>query len=553
MAVHKVVSIEITDTITKLCLVSYNKKIPVVYKSLTLENPEGSVEDGFVIDRGVYGSFLKEQLHKEKIKCKDVVFVLSGTKIMSREAVIPDMKDDLILGFIQDERDEYFPMDTSDYVFTYNILDRIKVDSTIRIMIYAAQEILLKNLIALAGELDLKLRTIDYEGNAIYQWQKKPTHDPITIYLQINERNSQLTILENGVLALQRNMAFGVDALAERLIASGFYENISRKNAIERLTEKEFMYPSYENMTTFYPEDDDENRLHDVKCSINEGVRPLIDNITRVLEYYNSKNRDAVVERIYIGGIGAQIKNLRKLLQSEFIGIEFHKILELPGIKIHRNNPIQTKQGSEFTACIGAANVSINFYEDKSKYKLSTTLVFCIIAVLLVIGASGVIVYNGKVIYEAALKERNELDKQREELEATGIEILEAKAMTAVSSANEIIEWDISTFRFNEMWNQVIECLENDSTENMLVSSISSNESGLSLNITVNTKEEAAKLIEQLRYIPYFSNVQVYSISETVDVETGRTSVAFTALCTYKLPAEETADETTEETEGGDR
>lgn len=536
MAVSKVLSIEITDALTKICEVSYNKKNPVVYRAFSIVNPEGSVMDGFIVDRGLYGSNLKEQLEKEKIKCKDVVFVLEGTKVMSREAVIPEMKDELIQGFIQDERDEYFPMDTSEYLFTYSILERNKEEHNMRIMIYAAQEILIKNLVALTGELELRLQAIDYEGNAIYQWQKKPYHEPISIYLQINIRNSLLSVMENGVLSMQRNMAFGIGGLMERLMASGYYEDISPRNAIDRLCEKELMYSSYENMNAFCPkeDDDDENRLHVVKCSINEAVRPLIENVTRALEFYGSKSRDAVVEKIYIGGIGAEVKNLRKLLQSEFIGVEFIKVLDLPGIKIHKDNPMPSRKASEYIGCIAASELTINFYEANDQKKLSHALMMCMGGLVIAIVAASFMVYNGKSQYRTAINRRDRLQAEQNALEATGIEELEARALGAATQIQELKAWDDGTYRYNEMWNDVLECLEKDSTENMLVSSVSSSDSGLSMNITVNSKEEAAKLIEQLRYIPYFSEVQVYSVSETEDTETGRKTVSFTALCIYK-------------------
>lgn len=536
MAVSKVLSIEITDALTKICEVSYNKKNPVVYRAFSIVNPEGSVMDGFIVDRGLYGSNLKEQLEKEKIKCKDVVFVLEGTKVMSREAVIPEMKDELIQGFIQDERDEYFPMDTSEYLFTYSILERNKEEHNMRIMIYAAQEILIKNLVALTGELELRLQAIDYEGNAIYQWQKKPYHEPISIYLQINIRNSLLSVMENGVLSMQRNMAFGIGGLMERLMASGYYEDISPRNAIDRLCEKELMYSSYENMNAFCPkeDDDDENRLHAVKCSINEAVRPLIENVTRALEFYGSKSRDAVVEKIYIGGIGAEVKNLRKLLQSEFIGVEFIKVLDLPGIKIHKDNPMPSRKASEYIGCIAASELTINFYEANDQKKLSHALMMCMGGLVIAIVAAIFMVYNGKSQYRTAINRRDRLQAEQNALEATGIEELEARALGAATQIQEFKAWDDGTYRYNEMWNDVLECLEKDSTENMLVSSVSSSDSGLSMNITVNSKEEAAKLIEQLRYIPYFSEVQVYSVSETEDTETGRKTVSFTALCIYK-------------------
>ena len=126
MAVSKVLSIEITDLTTHICEIGYNKKNPVIYKSIIFENPQYSVEDGFVLDRGPYKNALKEELNTARIKTKDVVFSLSSSKIINREVTIPDMKKELIAGLIENERNEYFPMDTTGHVFAFEIIEKIK-------------------------------------------------------------------------------------------------------------------------------------------------------------------------------------------------------------------------------------------------------------------------------------------------------------------------------------------------------------------------------------------------------------------------------------------
>ena len=201
-----------------------------------------------------------------------------------------------------------------------------------------------------------------------------------------------------------------------------------------------------------------------------------------------------------------------------------------------KNNPLNPLQGSEYTAPVGAAHTVINFYEDRNKNKIGATLVLSILGLLAVIAASLMIVQNGWVQYDAAVKERDRLKARQNQLEAENIEALEAKANAAVTEAQDIMAFDAQTFRYNEMFNEVLKELEKYSVQDLLVSSLTSGENGLTMNVTVNTKEEAAKLIQQLRYIPYFSNVQVYSFTENEDSETGLKTISFTALCTYKVP-----------------
>ena len=93
MAISKVVSIEITDFTTKVCEVSYGKKVATVYNSLAFDNPENAIEDAYVIDKDRYVNELRSHLKDAKIRTKEAVFVLACNKILSREVIIPDMKE----------------------------------------------------------------------------------------------------------------------------------------------------------------------------------------------------------------------------------------------------------------------------------------------------------------------------------------------------------------------------------------------------------------------------------------------------------------------------
>ncbi|MCR5331679.1 MAG: pilus assembly protein PilM [Lachnospiraceae bacterium] len=296
MAVSKVLSIEITDLTTHICEIGYNKKNPVIYKSIIFENPQYSVEDGFVLDRGPYKNALKEELNSARVKTKDVVFSLSSSKIINREVTIPDMKKELIAGLIENERNEYFPMDTTGHVFAFEIIEKIKETKQQRISIYAAPDILVKNMMTLAGELELNVVAIDYSGNAIYQWLKRNTTEPIEMYLQINEKNSQFTILDGGMLELQRNMNFGVNTLVNAMNDARYYDKeLEYSEALLKLKDEKLMFSSFEEADAAVPETEEERKIIALKARLTDATRPMIGNLSSVLEYYNTKKRGAIM------------------------------------------------------------------------------------------------------------------------------------------------------------------------------------------------------------------------------------------------------------------
>ncbi len=584
MAVSRVLSIEITDMTTHVCEIGYNKKNPTIYKSIIFENPQFSVEDGFVLNRGVYKNALKDAIDAAKIKTRDTVFALASNKIINREVIIPEMKQELIPGLIENERNEYFPMDTNGYLFAFEILEKIKETKQQRITVYAAPEILVKNITALAGELDLNIVAIDYTGNAIYQWLKRPTHDPIEMYLQINEKNSQFTILDEGKLELQRNMNFGVNTLVNVMNTTRYFESeLEYNDALLKLKEQKLLFSSFNEVDTVVAEDEAERKLNFVKSQLTDATRPMIGNISSVLEYYNTKKRGAIMRgretedvveerrkrraaagddadnlgagsesdpgmiteaeedakklaRIYIGGAGTYVQGFKELIENEFNGIEVVVLDSLPGLNIAKDNPVAENHSTELIACIGAAYPSINFFRKSAKEALSKTLILSIVALAIVIAAAVIIILNGKMEYDKALDAQKSLTAQRDALEAAGIEQLEQEYAAAQARYQSVEDADKSTFNHNENWNEILSYLETESVSGILVSSLTSTADSLTMNLIVPDKESAAKLLLQLQKIPYFSDVAITSISENTDEESSKKTVSFSVVCTYKVP-----------------
>ncbi|MBP1756657.1 MAG: pilus assembly protein PilN [Firmicutes bacterium] len=534
MAIHKVVTIEISDSGTRLCEISYNKKHPKVYRSAEFVHPYQSVDDGFITDPVTYTGLLRDALRNAGIRCKDVIFILNSNKVLNREVLIPEMKEKLIGEYLENEKDSYFPMDTTNHELTYHIVETKKELKQMRIMVYAAPTYLIKNYQTLAAGMDLKIVAVDYVGNSIYQWLHESHNEKYNLYLQINERNAMFTILENGVLALQRNMNFGMDTIIRNLIDSHFYGTMDEAAAKISLQQQDNFFSSFAQMNEIQPEDEKQQQEYDFKKRMTELIRPLVGNIYRVLEYYNTKNREAALKTIYIGGKGASVKGLKELLESEFNGLEFEMLINLPGVNVSKSNNPCADRSSEFTACIGAAKASINFIKIDEKEKMKNSLILSFVGLGMVIIASGIIVFNGLQEYSTAIKNREELNTLIAEL--SPIEVAEQDYQNEVQTLNEVTAMEADVYRYNEEWNDILESLETELPSTTIISSLVSSNDGLTMNVTVNTKEEAAKFLLQLKQIKYFTSVSINSIQEVTDLESGIQTVSFSVACAYHEP-----------------
>jgi len=297
MAVTKVLSIEVTDIVTRVVEVDYGKKDPVVHKAVVFPTPDKTVSDGVIEGVETFTKEFQRQTHG--FSTKNVVIALATNKVISREVAIPEMKDDQITDFIENQKSEYFPMDTSGHNLVYRILDRNKDNKQIRIIVYAVPQKLIMNYQSFASLAGLRIVSIDYNGNAIYQWLSNEAHKEMDMYLQINERSTLFTVLEKRKYAIQRNINFGAYVLCDRLMQSGYYDNedmgqgLTRAEALKKLTEEELMFPSFAAIRLSEPDSEAAERLHAAKEQVTEGMRQLLGNLSRVMEYYHSKNQNA--------------------------------------------------------------------------------------------------------------------------------------------------------------------------------------------------------------------------------------------------------------------
>lgn len=538
MAVTKVLSIEVTDIVTRVIEVDYGKKDPVVHKAIVFPTPEKTVSDGVIEGVETFAKEFQRQVHG--FGTKNVVFALASNKVMSREVSIPEMKDDQIADFIQNQKSEYFPMDTSGHTMVHRVLDRDKDKKQIKIIVYAVPQKLVMNYQSFASLAGLNIISIDYNGNAIYQYLSNESHKQMDMYLQINERSTLFTVLENRKYALQRNINFGAYALSDRLIQSGYFDSemtdqaMTRSDALRRLSDEEFVFPSFAAIKLSEPDSEAAERLHSAKEMVTEGLRQLLGNLSRVLEYYHSKNQNAELNTIFVGGCGAKVKGLKAFLENEFSGVEVIILDQLPDVKISSSVSKSGINTSELIACIGASEGTLTFVT-ASKEAKANKLIFlgAIIAVAGIVGAI-VLVIIGKGKLNKKENERDKIKVQIDELEASGIEDLEARYNAALEAVAKVVEFHNSTYRANEEWNKVLADIETKTVSSMVVSSVTSDANSVILDIAVASKEEAAKLLLQFQEIPYFESIRLTSIKETISDLTGLTTVSFILTCTYK-------------------
>lgn len=562
MGVSHVVSIEIGLIYTKVCEVNYRKKNTKVGKAFVFETPENTIEDGYIRDKTTYANELKRQLAEHKISNKNVLFTIASNKILSREVTIPAVKEKRIMDIVKAEANEYFPMDITEHVLTYTLLGPGAEPKQLRLLVFAAPLTLIKNYYNLAEMLGVTLVALDYVGNSSYQILKRIPGDEVNFVIQLNQQNSLISILKDSDLLMQRNVNFGMANLLD--VMKGFRdfaekngnqcydylcENAVIRGHFDREMESGPGAPppgiAGEEMPGEERTEEAAARREEMTDELMEELRLFVNNVSRVIEYYNTREPNRKIGKLYLLGKGARLQGLSELLQNEtgyevelltgFRSIAFQKKKKkLEELEQHRE---------ELFSCVGAALNPVNFIPEELRLKTERRLGMRLYILLFILAAvsSGTLLWYGYSDYQEELSRRDELTKRRDE--CLYIEPIFDAWSRSVNAKEEAEKLVAMTSSCNEYLLDMIGQLEEKLPQNSIVQSFSATENGLFISFVTDSKETAAALLTSLKQIPYVGRTGVAGITESGGGEDEKKTVTFSVSIEWALPEEVTEDE----------
>ena len=543
---QKVLSIEIGITTTKICEMDYRKKNPKIYRSMILNTPDNSIEDGYIRDKSSFAEFMKAKLAEGEFKTKNVLFTISSNKILSREVVIPLVKDNRIAAVVEAEASEYFPRDITDHIVTYTVLEKKVEEKKILLLAFAAPANLVKNYYSFAELLDLSVVAVDYVGNSSYQWLKKTASTDTDFVLQINEENSIVTIMNDGIMTLQRTINYGTNMLAEAVIEANAFQVDELAAAAEILQREELIWPrfvmDFEEEHILQNASENYLRIHQAKEMITESMQLFVSNLTRIIEYQVTRSHQMNVplniREILISGGGAQVKGISMLISNE-LTIPVRKKDNVLDVTFVGTSQAPQNRMPEFITCFGAAIAPVNFIpkdyvateQKRDFWKLYAALFGA------TVGISGLLILLSNQNYNTALEKQQELKSGIESM--AYIETEAANYLSVQEAYNSLHMMNDGTYSYNEEFNLLLAELESKLPSDSIVHSITSAGESITMSVSTTTKEVATQFLLQLQLIPYIAQTQISGLTESTDEETGMKEVTFSVTCLYTKPVEE--------------
>lgn len=521
----KILSIEIGVDVTHVLEMDYRVKNPKVYRSFSFQTPVGVIGEAGVRKSEEFRTALHKLLDANKIKTRKTLFVVNSGKIASREVLIPMIKENRIKDFLNTNSADFFPVDLSRYQLVYRnegVVQQDKVKKR-KLYVFAVPGDLVQSYEELADFCSLELTALDYVGNSIFQMMHKAVGNNICCSVKLDDNATMITIINQGMVVLQRTVFYGFEEVEKVVVDSGLFSKEQYPAAMDILQQTDCL-----DANQAAPED----TMNAMRAEAVEALRPMIGNIRRVLDYYQSRNNGAEVKECFLIGNGAYIKGLDRLMSLE---------LNLPVHLQEKDvlNGFRTSGGrldAMYEACYGAAIQPLDFVfgsaqtakiieEKKKRELLAAKLIglLCVACAVILLALSGV--------QRIALShELNTLNKQKDELKYIQ-DIYDAYVDTK-SQYDDVIKMNGRTETVSDALADAIEEMEEKFPSGVKVTSLTSNGEGISMDIEVSTKEEAAKILQNLATFDAFRSVTTNGITESTD-ENGKITVTFSVMCTY--------------------
>ena len=534
----RLLSIEAENTQIRVGEVEISGRKGRMLQCFCVPVPQGSVEDGQIRDTKGLGELLRQQLNERGIRTKKAWFVTGSTRIASREVQIPLVKKSRIQSIIEANATDYFPIDVTKYVMSYIILgitgEKGKKGEEVeqkkaadqerqyRLMVYASPKAISTAYYEFAQSAGLTLSGITFTGNTVYQTVQEEYTSGAHILIKVELENTGISIIRDGKLSFQRNINYGIESAVETIRSfPQFGDRLEVQDALQLLSEKKWIYPSLDGQIGEKPDT--------VKSEVTESLRYLVGNISRIMDYYISRNGDVNFESIVLCGMGGQVQGLAELLTQE-LGQKVELLTKIVRYSVPDTN--KNEGLFLYIAVMDPVKSGLNLMEKtgRKQKEVKETLsgawvvfgVGALAAVALAVAGVGARIYQ-----------THEQDRLNQRIaEEQSIEDVYAAYNNAKSQYDNFQSMYAYTNTPNEGLEAFIQEMEEKMPSSITVETFSSTGSQVSFSMRVASKSEAANTLIQLRTFDSLSSVTTTGIDEGEDG-----TVTMSVTCTYRNPA----------------
>ena len=251
------------------------------------------------------------------VRVKDVSTALSGNAVIVRYVKFPRLTKLELMSTLATEAEPFIPFDINEVQLGFHILSEIVEDGQKKmetVLVAAKRELVVNRLEILQGA-GLTPAIIDVDSFAlenVHERIRDAKEGPgATLYLNLGHMVTNLSIVENGVTRVVRDMFISGNTMT-KAIMKAFQCDAAKAEELKH-TRGVFVDPAEKEKALA---DGDRDGLG-VSQAVGQVARDLVAEVHRSVDFYLSQGPDRSIGRIMLAGGTARLKNLDKHLAQE--------------------------------------------------------------------------------------------------------------------------------------------------------------------------------------------------------------------------------------------
>lgn len=355
--VEKQLVIEVGSHTTKVIeYIVKDKEIEVTAGAL-FNTPINAIENDRIIDINVFANILEQTLKEEKIRTKEFVVSIASKEIIIREMNVPTMKEKDLKNFVQINSKDIFPVKLHNYVLAYHIIEK---GTTNRVMIAAIPKDIVEGYIQLGDKLGLSLKGINYSGYELYNFLDFEIGTNMSTYLafDVGAKNTNIVIISNGALKFNKILPKGSEEIS-KFISEELNCSLTKAEQLKR------------QYNTIFSVSEDNLEENIVVKYTHRCVDDVIQDIQRIIEFFNSNNPKNKVNKIYVLGVMGKINGIGEYISNK-LNVEVIALKLFNKVTFNKNAIKLKPRQQNFVNCLGTHELKerkFYFIKEDLKFK----------------------------------------------------------------------------------------------------------------------------------------------------------------------------------------
>ncbi|SHI69262.1 type IV pilus assembly protein PilM [Dethiosulfatibacter aminovorans DSM 17477] len=533
----KFISIDIGSKNIKIVEGSSDKKNINIIKAVSVDTPASSMSEGNIIDYENIRNVIKQTITKNGIKTKNVVFSINTTSLITRTIELPVVKSsDETIQMIRFELEQFLPVVLDEYKIVFRIIKNYVEDGVKKgsYLINAVPTKLIDDYRKLSDDLGLRLQSIDLSFNSLERvFSVGRTINDVKI-----EKDKAYYVLEFGHKSIIFNVISNGNNLFTRIINLGGSDiDVGIENMFEVNSENaEKIKHKFSTLDTSEIETEEEKFVNNI---IETNLSSWINEIRRLIQYFNSRNKGIVIDNLFIYGGSSNIKSIDNYF-SEALEIESQIIKDISGFKSGSSKLMEEFNLSEYLDAVSGLLVSkndMNLLSDIIKMKQSRLKGVFTGSILLGAVALALILYylnfmvevnslNNEIDYYDDIINNPVYQEKYQEMQAMENKI---NVLKEYKSALSVLNEQLS--KSDTVQTDLLNFISSTVPVDISIDSLSINGENIVIQGTSILRESVAQLEKNLKDIDIIDKVFIPSIAEQ---EKNVSNYSFSVNCTIK-------------------